>query len=114
MFLFIPLLFGLQDKLKVVDANPHVCPKCHNVTVVRATTRAWFSFFFVPIIPFKKKHIWICSTCNWNVPTQDRWEPALPAGNAGWGLHQPGYQHTYQSGQLTGYQPSYDSPPRGY
>ena len=93
-------IVGFQDKLKVVDANPRVCPKCHNgkvhvpfttarfpltlaliptvyscippsVTVVRASARMWFSFFLVRVIPMRKKQIWICSTCNWNVPVQN-------------------------------------------
>ncbi|KAH9998172.1 hypothetical protein BJV74DRAFT_241935 [Russula compacta] len=114
MFLFIPLLFGFQNKLRVIDPTPRVCPKCHNATVVRATSRMWFSFFLLRLIPLKKNQIWICSTCNWNVPTQSGWEPALPAGNAGWNPYQPGYQHAYQSPHPTGYQPSYDSPPLGY
>ncbi|KAF8479179.1 hypothetical protein DFH94DRAFT_632546, partial [Russula ochroleuca] len=96
------------------DATGHVCPKCHNVSVVRATSRMWFSFFFLRVIPLKKNHIWICSTCNWHVPTQNGWEPALPTGDAGWGVYQPGYQHAYQSPHSTGYQPSYETPPHGY
>lgn len=93
-------IVGFQDKLKVVDGNPRVCPKCHNgkdhvpfpaarfpltlamiltvcsylpplVTVVRASARMWFSFFLVRVIPMRKKQIWICSTCNWNVPVQN-------------------------------------------
>ncbi|KAI0256459.1 hypothetical protein BJV78DRAFT_281148 [Lactifluus subvellereus] len=101
-------------KVKVIDSTPRVCPKCHNVTVVHATSRMWFSFFFVRLIPFKKNHIWICSTCNWHVPIQNGWEPALPAGNGGWGSYQQGMEHPYQSPHQMGYQPSYDSPPRGY
>jgi len=114
MFLFIPLLFGFQDKRTVVDPTAHVCPKCHNVSVVRASSRMWFSFFLVRVIPLKKKHIWICSICNWHVPTQNGWEPAVSTGNAGWDVSQPGYEHAYQTPHSTGYQPSYDSPPRGY
>ncbi|KAN0124085.1 hypothetical protein V8E52_002575 [Russula decolorans] len=114
MFLFLPLLFGFQNKRRVVDPNARVCPKCHNVSVIRATSRMWFSFFFVPVIPFKKKYIWACSICHWYVPTQNGWEPALPTGNPGWGQNQPSYQQPYQSPHSTGYQPSYDSPPQGY
>lgn len=32
----------------------------------------WFAFFLVRVIPFKKKHIWICTICNWHVPTQSK------------------------------------------
>ncbi|KAH9001512.1 hypothetical protein EDB92DRAFT_1827101 [Lactarius akahatsu] len=112
MFLFLPILFGFSDKLKVIDSTARICPKCHNATVVRATSRMWFSLFLVPLVPFKKNHIWICSTCNWHVPIRDGWEPALPAGNVGWGSYQPGYQYAYQSPHQ-GYQPSYGSP-HGY
>ncbi|KAH9961202.1 hypothetical protein BGW80DRAFT_1181727, partial [Lactifluus volemus] len=96
------------------DNTPRVCPKCHNVTVVRATSRLWFSLFLVRLVPFKKKHIWICSTCNWHVPIQNGWEPALPAGNGWLGPYQQGTVQPYQSPNQMGYQPSYDIPPHGY
>jgi len=100
LYSLLSSIVGFQDKLKVVDGTLRVCPKCHNgnptptpltsglgfghlddstvysylspsVAVVRATTRMWFSFFLIRVIPFRKSHIWICSTCNWNVPTQN-------------------------------------------
>ncbi|KAI0273781.1 hypothetical protein BC834DRAFT_966254 [Gloeopeniophorella convolvens] len=115
MFLFLPILFGFNNRLKIVDGTPRVCPKCHNATVVRATSRTWFSLFLVPVVPFKKRYIWVCGTCNWHVPTQSGWEPALPANNAGWGGFQPGYQPEYTHvPHQAGYQPSYGSPPQGY
>ncbi|KAI0295574.1 hypothetical protein BC826DRAFT_909126, partial [Russula brevipes] len=92
------------------DGTPRICPRCHNATVVRATSRMWFSFFFLRVIPLRKNQIWICSTCNWNVPAQNGWEPALASGNPGWSPHQPAHQSPYQ----IGYQPSYETPPHGY
>nr|XP_019015133.1 uncharacterized protein I206_01221 [Kwoniella pini CBS 10737]OCF53914.1 hypothetical protein I206_01221 [Kwoniella pini CBS 10737] len=31
--------------------------------VVGGNSRTWFEFFWVPLIPFKKSRIWICTIC---------------------------------------------------
>ncbi|EIM90200.1 uncharacterized protein STEHIDRAFT_145330 [Stereum hirsutum FP-91666 SS1] len=98
-FIFcLPILFGCPTKIKPDgDQTPRVCPRCHNVSVIRAKSRTWFELCFIPLIPMTSKHIWVCSICQWSVPLQQGWEPQLPGGG--------GYYH--QQPQQPNYQPAY-------
>ncbi|KAG8217372.1 hypothetical protein J3R82DRAFT_5468 [Butyriboletus roseoflavus] len=49
-----------------------------------AKSRTWFEFCFVPLIPFKSKHVWMCGICQLQTEMQPGWAPPLA---------QPGYQH---------------------
>ncbi|KZV75773.1 hypothetical protein PENSPDRAFT_570867, partial [Peniophora sp. CONT] len=52
------------------DLTPRVCPRCHNASVFQAKSRTWFELCFVPLVPMKKKQLWMCGICQWNVPVQ--------------------------------------------
>ncbi|KAJ7622660.1 hypothetical protein DFH06DRAFT_1231945 [Mycena polygramma] len=106
----IPIIFGCQDRLKPEgDSTSRVCPNCHNASVLSAKATSWFELFWVPLIPFSSKHIWLCQTCQWKAPhVAGQPDPPLPGGAA------PGLQHSQAS-----YQPVYmnaapQSPPNSY
>ncbi|EMD38492.1 hypothetical protein CERSUDRAFT_82757 [Gelatoporia subvermispora B] len=119
-FLFcIPIVFGCPTKIKPEgDQSPRICPRCHNASVCSAKSRTWFELCWVPLVPMRSKHIWICSICQWSLPKQvgqqQNWEPAMP------GYHsQPGGQGVWQSDPTPshppsnyqpGYQPAYTKP----
>ncbi|KAK7693328.1 hypothetical protein QCA50_002896 [Cerrena zonata] len=111
-FFCLPILFGCSEKVKPEgDQTPRVCPRCHNAAVIRANSRTWFEICWVPLVPMKKKHIWACTICQWNIPQQQGWEPQVPTygppgGGAPWGgpavhpspppnAYQPGYKPQY-------------------
>ncbi|KAF8509551.1 hypothetical protein JB92DRAFT_499350 [Gautieria morchelliformis] len=74
-----------------------MCPRCNNAAVVSAKSRVWFELFFVPLIPMPSSHVWLCTICQWEVPHQQGYEPALPG---------PGF-HPGQPPQLQPPQPVY-------
>jgi hypothetical protein len=37
-------------------------------SVFSAKKTEWFTFFFVPILPFSSKHVWLCHICRWMAP----------------------------------------------
>ncbi|KAH9854111.1 hypothetical protein C2E23DRAFT_819634 [Lenzites betulinus] len=107
MFFFLPCIFGCPTRLKPEgDQTPRICPRCSNVSTIRVKSRLWFELCFVPLIPMSSEHLWLCTICQWSVPLQQGWEPALP----GYGF-QPGAQAQLQA-------PHYGLPPnaaqRGY
>ncbi|KAF8215575.1 hypothetical protein K438DRAFT_1704438 [Mycena galopus ATCC 62051] len=98
----IPIIFGCGERLKAEgDPNARVCPKCGNASVHSAKATTWFELFWVPLIPFSFKHIWLCQICHWKAPHADgQFEPALATGG-----HPPGPQHQ------ASYQPTYMNAP---
>ncbi|EPT05964.1 hypothetical protein FOMPIDRAFT_1137969 [Fomitopsis schrenkii] len=102
-FIFcLPIIFGCPTKIKADgDQTPRVCPRCNNISVSSAKSRLWFELCWVPLIPMKSTRIWMCSICQWNIPLQQNWEPALPGGN-----FQPGGRDPHQAGPFP--------PPSGY
>ncbi|KAI0736951.1 hypothetical protein C8Q72DRAFT_34267 [Fomitopsis betulina] len=114
----IPMIFGCTTKINADgDQTPRICPRCNNASVTSAKSRLWFELCWVPLIPMKSQRIWTCSICQWNVPLQQNWEPALPMGNfqpGGRGTDQAGpfpppsgYGNLPPGGYQPGYQPSY-------
>ncbi|KAJ7144758.1 hypothetical protein C8R43DRAFT_1013933 [Mycena crocata] len=110
----IPVIFGCTDKLKPEgDPATRTCPNCHNSSVLSAKSTSWFELFWVPLIPYSSKHIWLCQICHWKAPhAEGQSEPAV-AGGAAPGLHntQSSYQPTYMNQPPTtppnSYQPQY-------
>ncbi|KAJ3789903.1 hypothetical protein GGU10DRAFT_18699 [Lentinula aff. detonsa] len=110
MFFFLPLIFGCPTKVKP-DGNEqtaHFCPRCNNASVYSAKSRTWFEFFFVPLIPMKTKHIWMCGICHWTAPLgPGQWEPPIAYQNH---PQSSGQGYTSSGGYQPGYQPSYNQP----
>ncbi|PWN37864.1 uncharacterized protein FA14DRAFT_114134, partial [Meira miltonrushii] len=80
----IPIIFGCPTKIKQEGGGQaHVCPRCHNAQVVTGKSRTWFEVCWIPLIPFKAKHIYICGICQWQAPQDGQYQPQV-AG-------QPGY-----------------------
>ncbi|KAJ6457236.1 hypothetical protein C8R45DRAFT_564584 [Mycena sanguinolenta] len=95
----IPIIFGCGERLKAEgDSTTRVCPKCHNAAVRAARATTWFELFWVPLIPFSRKHVWLCQICHWRgAQGGGQFEPAL-AGSAPAGpQHMPSYQPTYMN-----------------
>ncbi|KAJ7360803.1 hypothetical protein DFH08DRAFT_842292 [Mycena albidolilacea] len=111
----IPIFFGCQDKLKAEgDSTARVCPKCNNASVHSAKATTWFELFWVPLIPFSTKHIWLCQICQWMAPHVDgQFEPALAGGAPPGPQHTPSYQPTYMNAPPASppnsYQPQYNT-----
>ncbi|KAH8829526.1 hypothetical protein DL96DRAFT_1059623 [Flagelloscypha sp. PMI_526] len=93
------------------------------VSVIAAKKTTWFELFWIPIVPFSFKHIWVCPVCNWSHPKKDgcvtfflppirimimepcrQWEPAQANGVMG------GVLHANAPPNIPGYQPSYIAP----
>ncbi|WVR06057.1 hypothetical protein IAU60_003085 [Kwoniella sp. DSM 27419] len=97
----IPLIFGFPTKFKQDAGGPgRLCPRCNNYAVVGGASRTWFEFFWIPLIPFSKHHIWLCTTCQWEMRMGDAPDPHLPGAggppagnNQGHGQYQYGQQH---------------------
>ncbi|KAJ7445722.1 hypothetical protein B0H11DRAFT_397497 [Mycena galericulata] len=111
MFFCIPIFFGCQQRLKPEgDTTARICPNCHNASVFSAKKTTWFELFFVPLVPFSSKHIWLCQICHWMAPhVAGQWEPPAAFGGAPMqSNYQPGYLN--QSAHPTSpspYQPVY-------
>ncbi|KIY65257.1 hypothetical protein CYLTODRAFT_424497 [Cylindrobasidium torrendii FP15055 ss-10] len=73
-------IVGCSTKVKP-DGNEqvmHVCPRCHNATVFAANKKTWFELFWIPLVPFSSKHVWMCSICHWAAPAgQGHPEPQI-------------------------------------
>ncbi len=40
------------------------CPRCHNATPWKVQNeRVYFSLFFIPVFPYKNRHILSCPVC---------------------------------------------------
>ncbi|KAL1746072.1 hypothetical protein HDZ31DRAFT_81478 [Schizophyllum fasciatum] len=112
MFICLPIIFGCSDKVKPEkNQELRVCPHCRNPSVARAKRTKWFELFWIPLIPFHWKHIWVCGICHWALPIAEgegQWEPPLAdGGHAGSG------PNGIQSGapkERAGYQPAYLNP----
>ncbi|KAF4615532.1 hypothetical protein D9613_002921 [Agrocybe pediades] len=48
------------------DGSPRQCPRCHNAAVVQAKRSTWFELFWIPLIPLSRKHVLLCSICQWS------------------------------------------------
>ncbi|KAL0580205.1 hypothetical protein V5O48_001798 [Marasmius crinis-equi] len=98
------LSVGCQNKIKP-EGQEQPAP-----SVFAAKSTTWFELFFVPVIPFDKKHIWLCGICQWRSPSgPGQWEPPLAYGggfHTSQGYFSPNQPNNFQSG----YQPGYMSP----
>jgi hypothetical protein len=46
------------------EALPMVCPRCHNATTYRwMSVTSWFSLFFIPVVPLKRRDYLVCPVC---------------------------------------------------
>ncbi|KAJ7197162.1 hypothetical protein GGX14DRAFT_320686, partial [Mycena pura] len=60
---------GCQQNVKPDrDFSTRICPNCHNASAFSAKKTEWFTLFFVPLVPFSSKRIWLCSICRWMAP----------------------------------------------
>jgi hypothetical protein len=50
-------------RVERVVCRRQVLPLTPAATVIGANSRKWFEFYFIPLIPFKKHVIWICTVC---------------------------------------------------
>lgn len=59
------ILWGTKQTQKQLAAgNEYMCPRCNNVNrwpVLQYTT--WFTLFFIPLIPLRKKYYEMCPIC---------------------------------------------------
>ncbi|KAJ6547065.1 hypothetical protein B0H19DRAFT_251709 [Mycena capillaripes] len=108
MFFCLPILIGCQQKINPEgDLTPRVCPVCHNASVFSAKKTTWFELFFIPLVPFSSKHVWLCQICHWMAPhVAGQWEPSVAYGGAP-------VQPSYQPGYVNQFQPQ-DTPSNTY
>ncbi|KAJ7074267.1 hypothetical protein C8F01DRAFT_14739 [Mycena amicta] len=137
MFFCLPILCGCQQNLKPEgDPTARICPNCHNASVFSAKKTEWFTLFFVPLVPFSSKHVWLCHICRWIAPHApgsvsvcqpahplpfpscvahtcslfSQWEPAIAHAHGGPSPMQPSYQPGYVNQVqpiVNSYQPVY-------
>ena len=63
----MPILFGWGRTTRHDHgrAFPMDCPKCHNRTFYRyLNIKVWFTLFFLPVIPYKSRHLFVCEVCS--------------------------------------------------
>ncbi len=64
----MPILFGwgkttVKDHGECIAAS---CPRCHNQVILRhLLVTTWFTLFFVPLIPYKRRRVLVCGICSW-------------------------------------------------
>ncbi|KAG2020471.1 hypothetical protein CC2G_005810 [Coprinopsis cinerea AmutBmut pab1-1] len=113
MFLCIPIIFGINDRIKPnKDFQPLACPRCHNTSVIYARNCKWFELFFIPLIPVYWKHIYLCNICGWrsqNSPPPGSSVP-LTTTRADASVLPP-YTGGWEEPNHPGYQPAYLAPP---
>ncbi|GAA5990266.1 hypothetical protein JCM10908_005900 [Rhodotorula pacifica] len=110
---FIPLIFtcGCDRSLRQEGGQAHICPRCHNGTVFPTAEKNCFTFCFVPLVPLGTKHLYHCTTCQWNASQSG---PAPPIAPQPGGFYAPGAPGGggYGGG---GYNPGYgQQQPMGY
>jgi hypothetical protein len=60
---------------------PAMCPNCHNnVLLHHVTTHATFSLFFIPLIPYDRKHHLMCPICRKSIQFDKSELPRIEAG----------------------------------
>lgn len=43
------------------------CPRCHNSVILHhVQLTVWFTLFFIPVIPYKRKRMLMCDICRWS------------------------------------------------
>ncbi|KAF5373057.1 hypothetical protein D9758_001669 [Tetrapyrgos nigripes] len=108
MFFCLPIFFGCQDTIKPDGSEQvaRICPRCNNASIFAAQKKTWFELFFIPLIPFNSKHIWLCGICQFATPLgPGLWEPTIAHGGSpppnpqGWGSPPQSFQ--------AGYSPAY-------
>jgi len=65
----MPILFG-WGKTTVKDHGECIaatCPRCHNSVVLHHIyLTVWFTLFFLPVIPYKRRRALVCPICSWS------------------------------------------------
>lgn len=65
----MPILFG-WGKTTVNDHGECIaatCPRCHNSVVLHHIyLTVWFTLFFIPVIPYKRRRSLVCPICSWS------------------------------------------------
>ena len=60
------IIFGWGKKIRrqAGQSGPYRCKHCHNLSWWPLyVVITWFTFFFVPVIPYRKEHVMICGVC---------------------------------------------------
>jgi hypothetical protein len=74
------IIFGYHGgkRKDLGEALPLHCPRCNNATTYRwMSVTSWFSLFFIPLIPLKRRDYLVCPICTRAIElTRDRREMA--------------------------------------
>jgi hypothetical protein len=60
------IIFGYRGgkRKDLGEALPIRCPQCNNLTFYRyMSVTSWFSLFFIPVIPLKRRDYLVCPIC---------------------------------------------------
>ncbi|KAJ1673253.1 hypothetical protein EV182_005602, partial [Spiromyces aspiralis] len=64
--IFAILICGTTERIKPLQSVNFLCPRCHNLSVVKAKYHSFFTFYWIPIIPLgRRKLIYLCNICGW-------------------------------------------------
>jgi hypothetical protein len=61
------IIFGYRGgkRKDLGEAVPIRCPQCNNLTFYRyMSVTSWFSLFFIPVIPLKRRDYLVCPICS--------------------------------------------------
>jgi zinc ribbon protein len=69
--------FGRKTRKDHGAAFYNDCPNCKNRTFFHyIAIRVWFTLFFIPVIPYKSIHAYVCRVCSWGFPIKTTEERA--------------------------------------
>jgi len=75
--MFIIFGFGRRTRRDHGPAFYNDCPNCKNRTFFHyIAIRVWFTLFFIPRIPYKSIHAYVCRVCSWGFPINGASEKA--------------------------------------
>lgn len=63
--------FGRRTRIDYGAITSLECPRCsNNVSYHLVRTRIWFTYFFIPIFPYKTEYNAECPICAYNIKLQ--------------------------------------------
>ncbi len=78
------ILFGTKTtECRLTQGKEYGCPRCGNITrwpLIRYTS--WFSLFFIPVFPYRRRYVERCPICHAGRPVSERQAQAMIGANA--------------------------------
>ncbi len=78
--IFALIVFGSRPRTKVLRQVQYTCPMCQQYSYhVVVRSQNWFTLYWIPVIPLKKRNVSRCNFCGYQQQVDDaqvhRWFP---------------------------------------